>query len=367
MFRKSSINALRESIEKGEPVTGPLDVQILPTPRCNASCVFCPLNAIPPPLMQYTPRFCTYEHDLPGGLLDRLADDLYHLGGLERLTITGGEPLLYRYLIPAVFQFRNSFPEAELTVVTNGIRLIDFADFFVGAGLQNLTVSINAGTRETYLRHNPGASGEEFDRIVEGVTAVTNKRDGRDSDSPRVTLSVVLTKDSASEVGPVFEIGRSTASDAVTFLPLMEIRLQGRSVNRGLRAGGDEFNRFLGDMERYSDKARQEGFYMGYAGSHDDAGVVDQGGLYKDQPCYAGYAFAAVYPNGDVRPCCHCEPIMGNLTRSSFIDIWRSERYAEQRARMMAIQESPQALEGCLCDECGYLFENRELHKKLST
>jgi len=362
MFDDKSIGAIKESVDKGEPGAGPMDVQIIPTPRCNAACAFCPLHAIPEPLIGQTPRFNTYKEDLPGGLLDRLADDLYYLGGLRRVTITGGEPLLYSHIIPVVFQFSMSFPETELAVVTNGIKLKKFASFFVHAGLDNLTVSINAGSEQTYKRQNPMAAAGAFDQVLAGVAAVTDARKKSGKDKPRVNLSVVLTRNSIGDVEDLFEIGRRRRVDAVTFVPLMEIRLKGGAANTALKAEAGALARFTDEVSLFADKARDEGFFLGYADGDEDAGVITSGDLYKRQPCYTGYAFAAIYPNGDVRPCCHCEPIMGNLTRQSFAEIWRGEEYARFRERALEIQEGPE-LEGCLCGECGYCYENREIHK----
>ncbi|MFO8055910.1 MAG: radical SAM protein [bacterium] len=364
MFDEESINNLRRSIREGRPVTGPLDVQILPTSRCNAGCVFCPLNCIPEALMHYTPRFTCGGVDLPGGLLDRLADDLYHLGGLRRLTITGGEPLLYNLLVPAVFQFTRSFENAELSVVTNGLRLHRFAGFLARSGLSGLTVSLNAGTPETYRQQNPRASADTFDDIMEAVAALSREKKKAESACPHVTLSVVLSSYSAGDVEPLFEAGKRTGANAITFIPLMRFMIEGHESNRDHRVSAEGFRRFLDELDHYSELARREGFYLGYAGSRDDQGVLDAGGLYERQPCYAGYAFAAVFPNGDVRPCCHCEPVMGNLKESSFTDIWRSERYQEYRERMLKIEEKG-LLPGCLCNECGYLFENEQIYRGL--
>jgi MoaA/NifB/PqqE/SkfB family radical SAM enzyme len=365
MFSDESIENLRESIRAGRPLTGPTDVQIMPTPRCNATCGFCPLHAIPGPLMKHAPRFQMYKSDLSGGLLDRLADDLYYLGGLKRMTITGGEPLLYPFLVPMVFQFGRSIKGAELTVVTNGIKLKNFGAFFVHAGLHNLHVSINAGTEKSYCSQNPGAKHGLFDEILAGVETVTKERRRIEADRPHVTLSAVLTRASAGDVEALFEIGRRTGVDAVTFIPLMEIRLEGESINRGRRVTEDQLKNFHEDMEEFSGRAGAEGFFMGYAGSRGDRGVMDSGDLYGRQPCYSGYTFAAIYPNGDVRPCCHCEPVMGNLCERSFIDIWNSVEYQEQRERMMRIHEGGGSLPGCFCGECGYSYENREFHKKI--
>ncbi len=362
MYSEESINALKRSIESGEPGSGPRDLQIIPTSRCNAACVFCPLHAIPAKDMP--PRFAEPGEELPGGLLDRLADDLYHLGGLERITITGGEPLIYRHFIPAVFQFGRSFPEAELTVVTNGILLRKFAGFIARIGIDNLTVSLNAGTAESYRKQNPG-SGDAFEKIIEGLAELARRKREAGSEKPRVTLSAVLTKNSASDAPALFEIGRDAGVQAVAMIPLMLINIGGRPANESLAVDGGALASFHEDVAEYGARAKEHGFYLGYAGEAKDGGVIGDGGLYDEQPCYAGYHFAAVYPNGDVRPCCHCEPVMGNLKENSIIDIWRSERYAEQRRKMLEIRTGGYP-EGCLCGECGYLYENRELHRRLS-
>lgn len=365
MFSEESISSLRDSLAAGRPEAGPTDVQVLPTPRCNASCRFCPLQSAES-LAGHAPRFSMYQSDLPGGLLDRLADDLYYLGGLRRLTITGGEPLLYSHFIPMVFQFGRSFPEAELMVVTNGIRLKNFGAFFAHAGLSSLHVSINAGSDITYREQNPEARPETFDEIVAGIETVIKERRRLKTGTPRVTLSVVLTRSSAADVESLYELGRRTGVDAVTFVPLMEIRTPNAAVNSGLRVSKEEFQRFLGDVARFSDLALGLGFYLGYAGADEDGGVIGSGGLYLRQPCYAGYTFAAIYPNGDVRPCCHCEPVMGNLTESSFIEIWNSPRYQEQRKKMLDIRTAGKDLAGCFCGECGYLYENREYRRLIA-
>lgn len=366
MFSDESIKNLKDSIIADNPATGPVDVQILPTPRCNANCAFCPLCAIPEHLMKHTPRFHTYKSDLPGGLIDRLADDLYHLGGLKRMTITGGEPLLYSFIVPVVYGFSNSFPDTKMTIVTNGIKLAPVAPFFVHLGVDNITVSINAGSAKSYQAQNPGAGSGVFDEVVAGVSALNEAKKKRGFNKPHVTLSAVLTRASAGDVEALFEIGKKTGADAVTYVPLMEVRLAGESVNENLIVQPDRFKKFLDDVGRFSEPAKNEGIYLGYAGGQDDKGVMQSRGLYRSQPCYSGHTFAAIYPNGDVRPCCHCESIMGNLQEASFIDIWTSKKYQEYRARMLNIQEHGSELDGCLCHECGYTYENSEFHRRLA-
>lgn len=361
MFDEDSLRNLRDSIAAGRPLTGPLDLQLLPTSRCNAACAFCPLVAIPAEITP--PRFQNRNEDLSGGLLDRLADDLYHLGGLRRVTITGGEPLLYPQIIPAIFQLTRCFNNVELTLVTNGIRLKKFAGIIVAAGVHQLSVSLNAGTAESYRKQNPAAGPDAFDEIVAGLEAVAAERKGRGTSGPRVGLSVVLTEASAADVKPLFELARRTGVGAVTFIPLMEIMLAGRVINRNLAVTPKALSRFFKDLGEYAERARSEGFWLGYAGTPRDQGVIDNHGAFSEQPCFTGYTFAAVYPNGDVRPCCHCESVMGNLKEQSFGEIWQGEKFQEFRRRALAIV--PEGMDGCLCRECGYLYENREFDQRL--
>jgi len=56
---------------------------------------------------------------------------------------------------------------------------------------------------------------------------------------------------------------------------------------------------------------------------------------------------------------------MGNLKNASFSEIWHSDRYREYRERMLAIDEKG-LLPGCLCRECGYIYENEWIHRGLA-
>jgi cyclic pyranopterin phosphate synthase len=168
MFSKDSIQNLRQSVARNRPLTGPLDLQILPTTRCNAACVFCPLQAADEEMKaRHAPRWLGPATDLSGGLVDRLLDDLYHLGGLRRVLLTGGEPLLYRHFLPLLFGFRQSFPQVELTVVTNGILLEKHAAVLAKVGIARLSVSINAGAEPGYRSQNPAAGPDDFAAIVQ--------------------------------------------------------------------------------------------------------------------------------------------------------------------------------------------------------
>jgi MoaA/NifB/PqqE/SkfB family radical SAM enzyme len=365
MFSTESLENLRQSVAGNRPLTGPIDLQILPTTRCNAACVFCPLQAADEEIKtRHAPRWLSPAADLSGGLVDRLLDDLYHLGGLRRVHITGGEPLLYRHLLPLLFGFRQSFPQVELTVVTNGILLEEHAAALAKLGLARLSVSINAGTEPGYRSQNPAAGSDDFAAIIRGLKALSEAKQKAASALPLLSVTAVLTRANAGEVKPLFEICLEAGANALTFIPLMEIEFECRAGNRELVLSAQEFNRFQQELDALQDRARGRNLYLGFGGDPRYQGRLRHDDLYATNPCYAGYAFAMVWPNGDVRPCCNCEELMGNLTQQSFPEIWYSKPYQDYRDRLLRISAlGPPA--GCACAECGYLHENRTYHEVL--
>ena len=365
MFSPDAIQNLRRAVAQNRPLTGPIDLQILPTTRCNAACVFCPLQAADEVTKaRHAPRWLAPAADLSGGLLDRLLDDLYRLGGLRRVLLTGGEPLLYPHLLPLLFGFRQSFPQVELTVVTNGILLEKYAAVFAKVGLARLSVSLNAGTEPGYRAQNPAAGPDDFPSILRGLKALAAEKPAAAGARPVVSVTAVLTRANAGEVAPLFERCLEAGANALTFIPLMELEFEGRAGNRELVLSAREFSRFQQELEALQDRAHGRNFFLGFGGDPRYQGRLRHDDLYSRNPCYAGYAFSMIWPNGDVRPCCNCEELMGNLTRQSFAEIWYSERYQDYRDRLLrisALGPPPR----CACAECGYLYENRTYHEAL--
>ncbi len=363
MFSPDSIAYLKQAVAERMVECGPLDVQLLPTSRCNASCVFCPLHAVDEAATaEHAPRWGASPSDLHGGLLDRLYDDLYRLGGLRRVHFTGGEPLLFRHLAPMLFEMKRSFPEAELTVVSNGILLPKRGAALVMLGLDRLSVSLNAGSPESFILQNPGALPKTFEQILSGIRAINKLKLATPSEKPYVSVTAVLTRHIVSEVEELYKRCVDAGAGGLTFIPLMQLKLGDDAHNRELLPTPEQFKDFMRQIQRLQDDATTRGFYLGYAGEPSLKGALGHDDLYSRIPCYAGYAFAMIWPNGDVRPCCNCEEVMGNLGQQAFTEIWHSQRYKEYRDRMLAIPElGPPA--GCACDECGYIYENKMIHE----
>jgi len=364
LFSAETIKYLKQAIAERRVTQGPIDLQILPTTRCNARCIFCPGQCVSGVSKQKSaPRWLSADQDINVGMMDRLMDDLYRLGGLKRVHITGGEPLLYSRIALMLFILRRSFPEVEISLVTNGILLEKFADSIVESGISRVSISVNAATPASYEAVSQ-VDGSNLEKIKTGIKLLRSARDKKSQKFPYISLTAVLSRANFNEAEKMLQLGADAGADAVTYLALMDFPFASDS-DRKFALDHNEFAQFLKEMERLKSQADKKGIYLGYTGRPEDQGRLRVHDSYKKLRCYSGYTFAMVWPDGSVRPCCNCETVLGNLGEQSFYQIWRSETAQKNRERMREICEQGFP-ELCDCEECGYLYENREFERLLS-
>jgi cyclic pyranopterin phosphate synthase len=125
------------------------DLRISVTDRCNLRCTYCMPREIYDESHTFLPRaeLLTFEE------IERLAKLFIRLG-VQKLRITGGEPLLRRgveQLIEklAVLQTNEGKP-VEIALTTNGILLGKKAQSLKDAGLSRVTVSLDGLSPETF-------------------------------------------------------------------------------------------------------------------------------------------------------------------------------------------------------------------------
>jgi cyclic pyranopterin phosphate synthase len=89
--------------------------------------------------------------------------------GVDRVRLTGGEPLLRRGLSGLVRLLRQNRQVTDIALTTNGILLADDAEELYEAGLHRITVSLDTLRPERFhqlTRH------DEFARVIEGIESV---------------------------------------------------------------------------------------------------------------------------------------------------------------------------------------------------
>jgi cyclic pyranopterin phosphate synthase len=144
------------------------DLRISVTDRCNFRCTYCMPREIFGRDYQFLPR----DQVLSFEEIERLARVFVGLG-VEKLRITGGEPLVRRDLpdlIAMLARLRSADGSPlDLTLTTNGSALRALARPLVDAGLRRVTVSLDSLDDAVFGAMN----GIDFpvERVLDGIAA----------------------------------------------------------------------------------------------------------------------------------------------------------------------------------------------------
>jgi cyclic pyranopterin phosphate synthase len=120
---------------RGRPLR---DLRISVTDRCNFRCTYC----MPKDVFGRDYEFLPHQDLLSFEEITRLAR-LFTGLGLEKIRITGGEPLLRRH-IEGLIEMLAGLGETDLTLTTNGSLLARKARDLRIAGLKRVTVSLDS-------------------------------------------------------------------------------------------------------------------------------------------------------------------------------------------------------------------------------
>lgn len=140
------------------------DLRISVTDRCNLRCTYCMPAEVFGPDYAFLPRaeLLTFEE------IERLAGAFVALG-VQKLRLTGGEPLLRRDLPDLVDRLTRLPGVEDIALTTNGLLLPRLAAPLKAAGLKRVTVSIDSLDPEIFGRMN--GLGTHPDRVLDGIEA----------------------------------------------------------------------------------------------------------------------------------------------------------------------------------------------------
>jgi cyclic pyranopterin phosphate synthase len=144
----------------GRPVR---DLRISVTDRCNFRCVYC----MPKEVYGRDYRFLERRELLSFEEIERLTRAFTGLG-VEKVRLTGGEPLLRRELERLV-EMLAAIPGLELTLTTNGSLLPKKAQSLAEAGLRRVTVSLDSLDDEVFRTMND--VDVPVERVLAGIEA----------------------------------------------------------------------------------------------------------------------------------------------------------------------------------------------------
>ncbi len=181
------------------------NLRISVTDRCNLRCAYC----MPEEDYVWLPR----AEILHFGEIAALADVFMDLG-VDKIRLTGGEPLLRREL-PRLVRMLAAKPRLrDLAITTNGVLLAEHADALKEAGLHRVTVSLDTLRPERFAALTRRQSHAQ---VLAGIEAVT-----RAGFSETKLDTVVMRGVNDDELAELIEFGKRAPAE-VRFIEYMDV------------------------------------------------------------------------------------------------------------------------------------------------
>ena len=180
-------------------------LRISVTDRCNLRCQYC----MPEQDYVWLPRESLLSFEETAAIVDAFTPL-----GVNRVRITGGEPLLRRDL-PVLIESLAARPAIEdLALTTNGVLLAAHASALRSAGLHRITVSLDTLDRARFVSL---ARTDDLGRVQAGIEAAAAA--GFDS----LKLDTVVIRDvNDDELVPLLEYARGVGAE-LRFIEYMDV------------------------------------------------------------------------------------------------------------------------------------------------
>ena len=329
------------SSQSGVATQPPVCLYLEVTNRCNLLCTTCPRTYVElePPA------------DMSWQLFTRIVDQV---PGVARAVLHGvGEPMLVKSLPKMVRYLKDR--GVYVLFNTNGTVLSEKnGRALIEAGLDELRVSLDASTPESYIK----VRGKDyFRRILKNVKAFRALQEREGHTRPRVSAWLTGLKETVSEL-PAFV--RLAAEIGVKEVYLQRLVFFDHDTVGLARPDQALFERINRDEVRYLAEAEALAKSLGVTFSA--SGAASEPGLSlarkrEDGPwklCRRPWTVMYFTANGRALPCCiapfsqhgYENYTLGDATQADLEEIWNGEQYRDFR-ESLASDRPPQACASC--------------------
>jgi radical SAM protein with 4Fe4S-binding SPASM domain len=315
----------------------PPHVQLESTTACNLNCITCPRASL-----IEKPRTMSFQSFKR--VYDQIRPSRMNLSGL-------GEPLANADI------FRISSYASDGGTLVNLPTNFSLAGGLLGkiidSGISQFKVSIDAATRDTYLKTRGCDLFEEIVGSIEKLNAMKAEAGVR---RPEVRFNFAVQKENIDELVDIIHLASRLDVRVVYYQQLEFIDLEDR---KPALVGGLNSETLSKHLAAASEAARAKGIETNlktwvrdlalYANKIESVGRFES----NTRTCYFPWFSTYIEVNGDVRPCPHFmfrqnEGIMGNVFEQRFEQIWNGRAYREVRRELRAHRRPFAPCETCI-------------------
>jgi MoaA/NifB/PqqE/SkfB family radical SAM enzyme len=221
---------------------------------------------------------------------------------VNHIHMTGlGEPFLNRHLLDYLGYFRDSNKSYYLN--TNGSLIEDAHIDLMSASRCELSVSLDAGDRETYEKVRYKSN---WDNVMSRLKKVSRVKAERKSPYPLLYLTFHINSLNLMSLKKVPELCRDLGIEAVKFSwTILPEAYRARSIFWHQDAATQVLHNVSAQLQRHGIHVRTEALFSKHV-----------------RGCWNHGSMTFVGATGAVAACCSRWPAIGHLSENSFQDIW---------------------------------------------
>lgn len=293
-----------------KPAGLPISLSFEPTTSCNLRCPECPSG-----LRSFTRPTGMAQDELFRKTIDELGDTLLYL-----ILYFQGEP----YLNPSFLDMVHyaSSKGIYTATSTNAHYLKDEnARKTVESGLDRLIISLDGTTQESYASYRIGG---KLEKVIEGTKNVIAWKKKLKSSTPHIIFQFLVVKPNEHQIDEVYTLANELGVD--------EVKLKTAQIY---------------DYEDGSDLIPSIDKYSRYRRDPDGKWQIKNKLL---NHCWKMWHSCVITWDGKVVPCCFdkdAEHEMGNVSASSFREVWRSEPYDKFRRALLRSRTEIEMCKNC--------------------
>jgi radical SAM protein with 4Fe4S-binding SPASM domain len=272
----------------------PQKIQIQTQSHCNGRCLFCPYPEV-------SGKF--EQGKMDWAVIEKITNEISQWDNLRKVVLMlQNEPLLDKDFFKVVRHIKTLRPKIEIFTATNGSLLNEsVVQEIVECGLDEIVISLDAFSKNTYERLHPGFS---FEKVMKGINLISKVK----PEHLLVTLGFVCTSHNQDELDNLIRF----TQDKGLGVRLVHVLNRANNVRN--------YDRFsLPKLKWRHLKLRL---------------------IYKFfyQACDLPFSSMTVLFNGDVILCCQDwrrQVVLGNVKTSSLSDIWNGESFDDIRRKIL--------------------------------
>ncbi len=357
---------------------GPFQVELGLVNHCNIRCIHCyyhsaylekpslrpvrraRLEGQPLPSREETDRIQALKADTErtNALLDTLIEM-----GTRRFQFSGnGEIFLHENAME--FLERTKRAGSKTWILTAGHMLDhDRMDALWRMKIDEMRMTLMAGTKDLYLRTHPGIRESTFDDITDSLLYLADRKRTSSSAKPILKLFYVVISENADGLMEFAQFASHVKADGVHFRPFDDVGDSGLARLIPTAEQALSVRRQLEEVQPYLE-ARGIKHNIGYFQRAFEK-TLDTTVLYQHIPCYYLWLAVRIEADGELYTCCRASIPMGNVFEMPFQEIWHGEAYRNLRKEAHAINKRRIPVTGCTCHSCVNFAANLRVYQTL--